>query len=172
VPVKQLELLLDVAEELHDLEFDVVGDGNRESAYVQRLLSRAKSMPNIQLHGKIPHAEVHQFYRRAAVLVCTSHLEGFPNVFLEAWSHGLPVVSTVDLDNLIVDKEIGVIAQDVRGLTLGIRTLFDDHRLWEKVSEAARRYYLENHTIDAVMCRFETALREIMWAPGCNADKN
>jgi len=159
---KRLELLLDIAEQLPDLQFDIVGDGNRESEYVQCLLSRAKSMPNVHLHGKVSHAQVHQFYSRAAAVICTSHAEGFPNIFLEAWACGLPIVSTFDPDNLIADKDIGIVARDAKGLASGIRTLLGDPKRWRQVSDAARRYYLENHTIDAVMPRFENVFREIM----------
>jgi glycosyltransferase involved in cell wall biosynthesis len=161
-PVKRLELLLDVAEHLGDLQFDVVGDGNRESEYVQCLLSRAKSLHNVCLHGKVPHARVHEFYRRAAALVCTSHAEGFPNVFLEAWAHGLPIVTTFDPDNLIVNNAMGIVARDAEGLASGIRTLLGDPQRSRQISEAARQYYLENHTIDAVMPRYEKIFREIV----------
>jgi len=161
-PVKRLELLLDVAEQLRDVQFDVVGNGDMGSEYVQGLQSRAQAMPNVHLHGAIPHAHVQQFYQQSAALLCTSQAEGFPNIFLEAWANGLPIVSTFDPDNLIVNNDMGIVARDVKGLASGIRTLLADSRQWQQVSEAARRYYLENHTIDAVMPKFENVFNEIM----------
>jgi glycosyltransferase involved in cell wall biosynthesis len=161
-PVKRLELLLDVAEQLQDLQFDIVGDGNSESEYVQHLRLRAKSIPNVHLHGTVPHAHVHQFYQQSAALICTSHAEGFPNIFPEAWSYGLPIVSTFDPDDVIVKNELGIVARDVEGLALGIRTLLCDSQRWQQASHSARRYYLENHTIDAVMPKFEKVFHEIM----------
>jgi len=161
-PAKRLELLLDVAGQLSDLQFDVVGDGDGESEYVKCLLSRAASMSNVHLHGKVPHALVHQFYRQAAGLVCTSHAEGFPNVFLEAWAHGLPVVSTFDPDNLIINNGIGIVARDAEGLAQGICALLSDVSRSRRMSEAARQYYLKNHTVDAVMPRYEKIFREIV----------
>ena len=53
-PVKRLELFLDIAEQLHDCQFDVVGDGNGQLEYVQGVRSRAKAMPNVHLHGVVP----------------------------------------------------------------------------------------------------------------------
>jgi glycosyltransferase involved in cell wall biosynthesis len=159
---KRLELLLDVAEQLGGTEFDVVGDGDRESKYVQGLLTRAEAMPSVRLHGNVPHEGVKQFYHQAAVLVCTSRAEGFPNIFLEAWAQGLPVVSTFDPDDLIARKNIGFVAPDVAGLVSGVRTFLSDPDRWQRTSEAARQYYLENHTVDAVMPRYEKVFREIV----------
>ena len=160
-PVKRLELLLDVAEQNQDFQFDVVGDGNSESEYVQRLRSRAKSIPNVHLHGTVSHTYVQKFYQQTAALICTSRAEGFPNIFLEAWGHDLPIVSTFDPDNLIVKNELGIVARDVNGLASGIRTLLSDPQKWQQASEAVRRYYLQNHTVDALMPRFENIFNEI-----------
>ncbi len=154
-PIKRLELLLEVAEKHRNLQFDVLGDGNAESEYVRRLRSRATSMPNIHLHGRVPHARVQEFYQRAAALICTSRAEGFPNTFLEAWTHGLPIVSTVDPDNLIAEHGLGVVACDAAGLAGGIQLMLDSQSHWSKASHAAMQYYKSNHSIEAVMPRLE-----------------
>jgi glycosyltransferase involved in cell wall biosynthesis len=151
-----LELLLEIAEKHRDMQFDVIGDGNAESEYVRRLRSRAMAVPNVRLHGRVPHADVQEFYRRAVALVCTSHYEGFPNVFLEAWSHGLPVVSTFDPDGLIAERGLGVFAEGITGLIKGIRVMRRSQQHWNKVSRAALQYYRHNHSIEAVMPRIES----------------
>ncbi|MBA7694526.1 hypothetical protein ES703_103137 [subsurface metagenome] len=148
---------MDVAEQYQDLQFDVVGDGNSESEYVQRLRSRAKSIPNVHLHGMVPHAYVQQFYQRSAALICTSRAEGFPNTFLEAWSYGLPIVSTFDPDNLITEHGLGMVAKDALGLTSGIQVLLNSQQRWQKASQAALQRYRDNHSIEAVMPRLENA---------------
>jgi glycosyltransferase involved in cell wall biosynthesis len=155
-PEKRLELLLEIAEKHRDMQFDVIGDGNAESEYVRRLRSRAMAVPNVRLHGRVPHADVQEFYRRAVALVCTSHYEGFPNVFLEAWSHGLPVVSTFDPDGLIAERGLGVFAEGITGLIKGIRVMRRSQQHWNKVSRAALQYYRHNHSIEAVMPRIES----------------
>ena len=161
MPVKNLELLLDIAEEQKDLQFDVVGDGNSESNKVRSLRLRAGSLPNVHLHGIIPHRDIHRFYRQAFALICTSHAEGFPNIFLEAWSHGLPVVSTFDPDNIIARNNLGFVAKDAPGLIAGIRRLLDNPAEWQKISQSVREYYLLNHSEETVMDRIEKALMEL-----------
>ena len=155
-PVKRLELLLDIAEQLRDVQFDVVGEGYADAAseYVQCLRSRAKSIPNVHLHGMVPHAYMHKFYQRTEALICTSRAEGFPNVFLEAWDYGLPIVSTCDPDNVIAEHGLGVVAEDVPGLTGGIRVLLDSQQHWQKASQSALQYR-DNHSIESVIPRLE-----------------
>ena len=164
VPVKRPERLLDVAEQLQDLSFDVVGVGDAQSEYVRRLLSRAQSLPNVRVQGRVPHEQVNQYYRKATALICTSEAEGFPNVFLEAWSHGLPVVSTFDPDHVIAEQGIGIAARDTRDLVSGIRALLGDPHRWHRASAAARRYYLENHAVDTVIGQLDQALRNVAHA--------
>jgi len=154
-PVKRLELLLDIADQLRDVQFDVVGNGDIGSEYVQGLQSRAQAMPNVHLHGIVPHAQVHHFYQQSAALICTSRAEGFPNIFLEAWSYGLPVVSTFDPDNLIANRGFGRVGKDVSELAAGVRDLLDSPERWKRASQSAREYYLENHAVDKAMRRFE-----------------
>ena len=94
-------------------------------------------MPNVNLHGTVPHAKIYQFYQQTAVLICTSLVEGFPNIFLEAWSYGLPVVSTFDPDNLITEKGLGKVGKDASELVAGIRELLDSPEKWAKASKTA-----------------------------------
>jgi glycosyltransferase involved in cell wall biosynthesis len=157
-PVKRLELLLDVAESHPDLQFDVVGDGDSTSEYVQRILSRARSLPNVELHGKVPHAQIHHLYQRSVALVCTSRIEGFPNVFLEAWSAGLPVVSTFDPDNVIVAEELGAVAQGTHRLASELQSLRGSPDRWRETSRKVRQYFLENHSVETVIPRLEHVL--------------
>jgi len=157
---KRPDRLLDLAEACLDLHFDLVGPTG-DSEYARVVCERAKHTANVTLHGPATRERVSEFYKKARIMCCTSDFEGFPNTFLEAWSYGLPMVSTFDPDNLIVENELGIVARDVKGLASGIRTLLGDSQLWRQASEAARRYYLENNTIDSVMPRFEKIFSEI-----------
>jgi glycosyltransferase involved in cell wall biosynthesis len=152
-PEKCPERLLELARLCPEVHFDVVGpvDG---SEYARNINNRAAILPNLTLHGAMPRARMPEFYSHAACLCCTSLLEGFPNTFLEAWSYGLPIVSTFDPDRLIAERHLGVAAGDAVGLAEGIQRLIQYPDEWLQISARARRYYVENHTLDAVMPRF------------------
>jgi glycosyltransferase involved in cell wall biosynthesis len=135
------------------VQFDVVGPVD-EGKYARDIFDRARSMPNLTFHGSVPRTRMSEFYKRAACLCCTSVIEGFPNTFLEAWSHGLPVISTFDPDRLIAEQQLGAVAMDAAGLAAGIKTLILSPDEWLQISARARCYYVENHTLDAVIPKF------------------
>ena len=48
--------------------------------------------PNILLTGTLTEEDVHKHLSRADILINTSRSEGFPQTFLEAMLHGLPIL--------------------------------------------------------------------------------
>ncbi len=153
--VKRLDRLLDLAEACPNLEFDVVGPFH-DSEHTRRNCDRAKNISNVTLHGPASRDRVSLFYKNARVLCCTSDYEGFPNTFLEAWSHGLPIVSTVDPDHLIARKGLGAVGTEVSELADGLKKLLNSPDHWRKTSESARQYYVQNHAVEHVMNQFDS----------------
>jgi glycosyltransferase involved in cell wall biosynthesis len=156
--VKRPDRLLDLATACPELSFDLVGPG--DDGYARAIRSRAAGVPNVTVHGGVPRGELARFYQGAAAVVCTSDREGFPNTFLEAWSYGVPVVSTVDPDGLIAERGLGRVGRDVATLAAALGELLSDG--WRKASEASRRYYRENHTVERVMPRFERLFLDLV----------
>jgi glycosyltransferase involved in cell wall biosynthesis len=163
--VKRPDRLLDLAETCPELCFDLVGpqDGTE---YTRHVCERAKTASNVTVHGPASRDRVSEFYKNARVLCCTSDFEGFPNTFLEAWSYGLPIVSTFDPDNLIAGKGLGQVGKNVSELAAGIRVMLDLPGRWRQASRAAREYYLENHALDVAMERFERVFCEVAGTSG------
>lgn len=160
-PEKYPERLLELAQLCQEMHFDVVGPAD-DSKFAKDICDRARKLPNMTLHGAMPRARMPEVYQRATILCCTSVLEGFPNTFLEAWSYGLPVISTFDPDGLIAERQLGIAAADALGLAAGIRRLIQSSDEWFQVSARARRYYVENHTLDAVMPRFVEIFLDVL----------
>ncbi len=161
-PVKRFDVLLDAAEQLPDIRFDVAGQPDSPGAYSGALYERAKAMGNVMFHGRIPSQRMPDFYRKASVLCCTSSYEGFPNSFLEAWSHGLPVISTVDPDDLISERKMGVYADRLSALVPAIHRLEENVAEWRLMSANARSYYLEAHAVEPAMRRFENLFLKVL----------
>jgi len=153
---KRPDRLLAVAEACPETGFDVVGpvEGSLET-----VVRQAQSLPNVTLHGRASRDRMDAFYRGASALLCTSDLEGFPNTFLEAWSHGVPVVSTHDPDGLIEAHGLGAaVTTDPGSIAATLRGLLGSREAWSEASAQARRHYLAHHTVDRVMAAFEAVL--------------
>ena len=97
-PLQYLEL----ARAMPETHFWMLGVSNESQSYAAEIVERATGMPNLELLEPRPHAETMQLVRRAIAIVSTSRLEGMPNVFLEAWGRGVPVLSlSFDPDGII-----------------------------------------------------------------------
>lgn len=165
---KRPDRLVELAQRCPDLQFDLVGPAN-PSSYSQNAVRLAAAIPNIKVHGSVARSQMPDIYKKASCLICTSDVEGFPNTFLEAWSHGLPVVSTFDPDGLIAGRRLGVFARDVEGLLEACRDLITSPDRWRRISENVRNYYVENHAVEVVLPRFERAFLDVL---GCSMPKS
>jgi glycosyltransferase involved in cell wall biosynthesis len=152
VRVKRLELLLDLAEAHPDWDFHVIGGGDAADQYVRGLEARAAGIANVTRHGRVGDAELHEQYLHASALLCTSSMEGVPTTFLEGWARGVPVVSTVDPDDVIARYDLGAVAT-AESLADGVRMVVAQHR--PAVSRRVREYFLRTHTIDAYVSQHE-----------------
>jgi len=135
---KRPDLLIQIAQACPDLAFDVVGPVHPD-AYSSQVCQQARGLPNVTVHGAASRDRVSGFYRQAACMISTSDFEGFPNTFLEAWSHGLPLVSTFDPDGRLTSNRMGVVAGDIDQLVGGLRSLLDDPSWYRQASENAAR---------------------------------
>lgn len=154
---------VDVARKLPSISFDMVSKPKTDDPqHHQTVKEKAKSTPNLRFHGAVGPQDVHEFYRRATMLVNTSKYEGFPNTFLEAWRYQTPVISEhfslpelphkmTKYLNLDPDDELSHI----------IKTLHTDPNKREEVGYISRRYMDDNYNINSVMRQYVQLFRNI-----------
>ena len=164
-PTKRLEWLLEAAQRCPEIEFDLVGTPNTRSDYATRLLEMAARLPNVTVHGRLGAQDLSRLYQSGRLLCCTSSLEGFPTTFLEAWSCGLPVVTTFDPDQIVARHGLGRVAATLDDVVSHLRSVLDDQEVYTKLSNAAIHYYSENHAVGTVSRRFRLALEEVAARP-------
>lgn len=121
---KRPEVLLQMARAMPDLRFVMVG-AQADSALGRRIAAEAAGLPNVELRGAVPRAELRDLMRRATLFLHPSDYEGLPLSVIEALGTGLPVIAQPrsSLPELIVPGENGwlVPADDVPGWTARIR---------------------------------------------------
>lgn len=158
---KRLEWLLEIASGHPNIKIEIVGASNTQSEYALDLQERAAAIPNVTLHGRLPHAELPPIYDRADLLCCTSAYEGFPNSFLEAWSRGTPVLTSFDPDGLVEREKLGWTAGSIEQFSAALTQIAASPQEWQARSERGVHYYRENHELDRAMTRFADLFCEI-----------
>jgi glycosyltransferase involved in cell wall biosynthesis len=146
---KRPEWVLQLAADLPESRFDVVGQSNVDARYGGILDGRADSLPNLRWHGYVPHSKMEALYRQARLLLCTSESEGFPNAFLEAWSCGKAVLTSVDPDDVVATFQIGQVATSYPAMREALATLATQHGWWEAAGHRGRHYVREHHSTAA-----------------------
>jgi phosphatidylinositol alpha-1,6-mannosyltransferase len=154
---KGFDVLLEATERLKDREqvrTVIVGDGP-ELATLKQLAEHLKHP--VRFVTDAADDEMHAWYAAADVFCMptresTTDVEGFGIVFLEAASHGLPVVATNvgGVGEAVVDGETGVLVpqNDVATLADELRRLLSDPALRSLLGEAGR----------------DRALRDFQWS--------
>ena len=141
---------------VRDVTFIMAGPGNTPNSdfQVDRLPTE-----NIEYIGAIDAERAMSEYEDAYLLVNTSESEGFPNTFVEAWAHGVPVVSiNVDPDDLIKTHGLGLHSGTFERMLADVGQLLHDTVLREKLSVQARRFAERHLNIESVIKKYEELL--------------
>jgi len=140
-PLKRPQLFVDLARRLPTLRFAMAGGPYPGAeAFFEEIRRTAASIPNLHFHGWVAPDELHTLYARARVLAGTSETEGFPNIYLQAWSHGMPVVAYLDPDALIRTHGLGEVVAGPDEMAAAVRSLIVSRDLWSAVSARSRHY--------------------------------
>lgn len=125
---KNLQLVLDIACLLPDLQFLIVGDGPEMAALSDRI--RREALANVRLVGKKAPAEIRELMASAHCFLLTSLEEGTPTALLEAMARGLPVVTAPagGIGAIVKDAVNGYVIESYQAehYVDRIRQLFDD----------------------------------------------
>jgi len=147
--LKRAEWVLDAAERLPQIHFVMAGSAANDESYYNRMKQRAESLDNVVFLGGQSFFYVNELVAKSKVLLCTSTFEGFPNTFLQAWSNGLPVISTVNPSNVISNNSLGIIIDCVDELTNVLKQLLDDKDYYSELCDSVNAYFVENHSSES-----------------------
>lgn len=131
--------------------FKVIGPPRHESGelYYRKIME----LPNVNLRGELNHFDTLKEIANSKALISTSPMEGFPNIFIEAWACGVPVLSLyVDPGGVIQAENLGVVAHgDMKIMLRGMETINNVTGFEER----AKSYIQKNHVLN------EDKIREI-----------
>jgi len=135
----------------------VVGQPNDDKAV--DIFEKLSKLPSTDLKGRVNHFDTLWQMTKAKALINTSHFEGFPNVFLEAWAIGIPVLSLkVNPGNVISKYGLGIcfdgdLERMKEFIASGNKPAADKERM--------RSYVINHHDFSTAGKRFVNALTKL-----------
>lgn len=143
--LKRAEWVLDTAETLPEYSFAMAGGKRGDKGYYDSMLSRAKQLPNMCFLGSKSFFYTNALIENSKILLCTSTFEGFPNTFLQAWSKGIPVISTVDPSGIISANKLGEIVKTEEELRIALQRMIKDEDYYQTLRNSINHFFATHH---------------------------
>ncbi len=163
-PLKQPLMFLDLAEQLPGERCVMVGMRDRTHGDLwRRVRERAARLPNLSWHEDVPLSHVDRHFLGAKLFINTSEYEGFPNTFVQAAMHGVPILSwNVDPDRVLSEHRIGVCAgKSFEGLVSSTLMLCRDETQRREFGERAETYAREHHDLVKAVSQLKLVLKRL-----------
>jgi glycosyltransferase involved in cell wall biosynthesis len=161
-PEKRLDLLLQIATALPEIEFHLFGDAGHHTAELEVTVTALRELENVRLRGEFDgfsSLPIDEF----SAFVYTTSSDGMPNVVVEAMASGLPVIAPmVGGISEVVDTTTGWPIQDENSVPEYIRCignmLADPEQAQSRARAALAR--IEKHHV------FDAFVRQLKEVPG------
>ena len=162
---KKPERYLQIAEDTPDVPFVMIGPPDNDDegrTYFESIKTQAESLDNVEFIEFVPPDEIHEYFRKASLLVNTSDYEGFGNVFLEAWRYATPVVTLhYTLHGVIDEQNVGIHADSMDDLSTTVRTLHQDPEQRSEMGFTGRELVRKEYSISAVANQYREIFSSI-----------
>jgi glycosyltransferase involved in cell wall biosynthesis len=162
LPIRYLELARSVPEARFRMVAAETGETRKE--FAAEFNEAAAQVLNLQLEPSQSRERVLELIARSVAVVVTSRHEGMPNLFLEAWARGVPVLSLhFDPDGRIAEERLGICAAGSwPRFVSAARQLWSDDALRRELGERGRDYVRRVHSLDVVADRWDRVLRGVL----------
>ena len=153
-------LCLQLANRCKDIPFVMIVD--RRDDDVERQI-RADVPNNVRLIDYVPFDKMPEIFAKARLFVSTgsAEYEGFPNVFLQAATSGVPIVSLEDFDGFLTRSKSGLDAGgDLDLLSQQTLELWNARDEYLSRSDAGQSYVSEYHDLSIVAEKFSQLIHQ------------
>jgi len=152
--IKRPEKFVELARLSNNLQlrFVMIGGKDNES-YIERIFRDKPN--NLEWLGKLPFEEAQIWFAQSAFYVSTSIEEGFPNTFIQAWLHGVPVITLgVDPDGVIQKYRLGYVAKNLEDVLKTMNFLSIHPEKYAEISKKVYEYAKLHHSVEKVCDNF------------------
>jgi glycosyltransferase involved in cell wall biosynthesis len=162
-PTKRPLAFIQLARTMPERDFVMVA-AESDPALGARVREQASALGNLDFRGYVPQGTMPSVYRECSLLVSTSQVEGFPNVFLQAMATGLPVVSLLlDPAGVLAASGGGLVCGDrIEVLQAAVAALLEDPVRLGDTGGRGRAYVLANHAVEVVVPIYEEMFASVV----------
>lgn len=143
----------------------LLGDGEEKYIY-QQLIEEYGLKDRVEMPGFVYGEDLARYYRMAGIYGMTSHYEGVPMVVIDAWSYGVPVVSTPvgGLPEMLVEDKNGCVYDfdDYEGLAKKLDHLMGNFELRKQMSEYCKEFAVSHFSMDTINEKWEKLYNDII----------
>jgi glycosyltransferase involved in cell wall biosynthesis len=161
-PIKRPWIFFGLAERLPNVQFVVMGQSHFETMGSWQ----PSAPPNVRLLGHADEQEKRAVLSEAWLLVNTSIHESLAVSFLEALSWEVPIIASVDPDNVVSRFGIHVRwsansgLESLSDLVSAVRLLLNDHARRRALGAEGRRWVEATHSRDGFLRSFSEMVRD------------
>ena len=160
VEKKGFKSLINVFKRLEDIQLQIAGDGPQ----MKFLEKQVYGYENIKLLGWIKNKD--EFFKKIDIFFCSSYIEPFGLVILEAMLNGVPVISTKCKGpmDIIEHMKNGILVNidDKQEMVKAIRLLEKDKLLRKQISKNAFETLKNKYSIQAYKRNLFTEIKETL----------
>jgi len=161
--LKRPELFIDIANSFPQYQFKMVGGFcPGDEVFYQNIKAQADSLPNLDFVGFVPYSEIDSYFNGARLVVNTSHTEGFPNTFLQAWARKIPTISFFDCKARANGKPISFIVDTLENMRVVIEDQMTDDKNWQAQGDRCQAYFTINHSIDYAIEKYTSVFISLL----------
>jgi len=161
--VKQPELFINLAKAIPNARFQMIGGFSSNKKLYNMIEESARNLTNFEFLGVVSFNKIEKYFGRASILVNTSMFEGFPNAFIQAWSHYMPVVSLfADPDELLCEKKLGFHSMNFTKMITDVKKLLEEEQLRNEMGKNCRKYVEIEHDITKSIMQYINIFDYIM----------
>ena len=160
---KRPALFVELAKSMPHFHFKMVGGFvPGDEALYENIKTQAESLSNLDFEGFVPYSGIDSYFNGARLVINTSHTEGFPNAFLQAWARKIPTISFFDCGALVDEKPLGFIVDSLENMRVIAEKLMTDDKTWLAQGERSQAYFSANHSIEHAIDQYTDVLTALV----------
>lgn len=139
--------VFELAKKNPNIQITMIG-GDMEHSLFETCNKEAELLSNLHFLGAKNFREANEHFKHCKLFLCTSEYEGFPNTFLQAFSNNVPIISTVNPNNIFDIYKIGNFCKTIDDINYNISLYFNNNELYKKKRNAIKEYFNSTHNIE------------------------